>query len=1138
MGIELDSLEIKIQSSSEQAASGINKLVTALSQLKNTAKGGANLSSVKRQLEGINTALSSFHSTSFTKINSLATAMKSLENVNNIKLSSSLGTQLKAIGNATEQIKWTDQDKLAGLAKGLKPLSELGKANLATFINQLGKLSTVIDELEKADLEKFAVQIRQVTAAIQPLATEMQKVSAGFAAFPIRIQKIIASSEGLAAANKRTTSSFRLFGSGITGVLSKMTIFGFALSQIIQWGAGWVKESNDYIENLNLFSVAMGEAAQEAYDYAYAVKEALGIDPSEWMRNQGVFKQITSGFGVVEDKANLMSKNLTQLGYDISSFFNIDIEESMQKVQSGISGELEPLRRLGYALDQVTLQEVAYRNGIDMKISAMNQAQKSQIRYLAIMEQSGNVMGDMARTVQTPANAVRILSQQITQLARAAGNLLIPALQRIIPVVQAVVEIITEAIQWLAELFGFELPRIDYSGVGGLATGGEEAADAMGNAAQAAKELKNATLGIDELNVISPNSGTGGSGGSGVSGGDLGIDLPEYDFLKDIKKDTEELKQRLKEILQDYVLPIAAGFLTWKITSSFMNHLSSILTWLKHLTNYFRKGTVESAKLLSVLKAIGSIASISIGVSIFFDNIKAILGGEYEASSLKGTFKSALSGALIGLGLTLAGASVWAIPIAAILAIGITEIVVNWDKIKVQWAALKEGFSGLFTLDDERMFHGFDTYFASFLQTDALMPKFVKKMTDLLTGRNNDWELMAKMLETGQFSFADIFGSPLTTIRENFDSFVSSIQTGVSTIKNTLLELANNISVPFINAWNTISETWQSVSTFFQDNVMTPVSNIFSGLTTRIGQFFEGCWIIIQAVWITVKGWFDEHVIQPVIGIFNTLKTFVFRIFNSLWEDIKVIWNTVSTWFDDHVVRPVTNVFEGLWINVKGYFTNLWDDIKIVWETVSSWFKNNVTEPIKISFSETKDIIENVFSSLWLAIKKGAVAAMNGVIGNIESAINWVITGINKLISGFNNIAQWAADVIGEDWGGITLLTKVEFARIPMPSYATGGFPTTGQLFLAREAGPEMVGKIGTNTAVANNEQIIQGIAQGVANANTQQDVLLREQNELLRQILAKTGVYLDGKTLTRSVEKTKRERGVNIMNGGVVVGV
>lgn len=111
-----------------------------------------------------------------------------------------------------------------------------------------------------------------------------------------------------------------------------------------------------YVENLNLFTVAMGDAADEAYEYAYAVNDALGIDPSEWMRNQGIFKQISSGFGVVEEKANLMSKNLTQLGYDISSFYNISIEEAMQKLESGISGEIEPLRRLGYAIVQVILR--------------------------------------------------------------------------------------------------------------------------------------------------------------------------------------------------------------------------------------------------------------------------------------------------------------------------------------------------------------------------------------------------------------------------------------------------------------------------------------------------------------------------------------------------------------------------------------------------------------------------------------------------------------------------------------------------------------------------------------------------------------------------------------------------------------
>ena len=139
-----------------------------------------------------------------------------------------------------------------------------------------------------------------------------------------------------------------------------------------------------YIENMNLFTVAMGEAAQRL-DYAVQVNKVLGIDTSEWIRNQGVFKQITSGFGIAENDANQMSKVLTQLGYDISSFFNISIEDAMQKVQSGISGELEPLRRLGYALDQATLQQVAYNHGIDQSINTMTQAEKSYLRFIAIL---------------------------------------------------------------------------------------------------------------------------------------------------------------------------------------------------------------------------------------------------------------------------------------------------------------------------------------------------------------------------------------------------------------------------------------------------------------------------------------------------------------------------------------------------------------------------------------------------------------------------------------------------------------------------------------------------------------------------------------------------------------------------------
>jgi hypothetical protein len=140
------------------------------------------------------------------------------------------------------------------------------------------------------------------------------------------------------------------------------------------------------------------------------------------------------------------------------------------------------------------------------------------------------------------------------------------------------------------------------------------------------------------------------------------------------------------------------------------------------------------------------------------------------------------------------------------------------------------------------------------------------------------------------------------------------------------------------------------------------------------------------------------------------------------------------------------------------------------------------------------------------------------------------------LIGGFNDIVQWGADVIGVEWGGVSLVNEVNLTRIPMPTYANGGFPTTGQMFIAREAGAEMVGSIGHRTAVANNDQIVNGIANGVAEANYEQNALLREQNSLLRAILEKdSGVYLDGRTLTNSVEKYQRERGRTLIVGGVV---
>lgn len=521
--------------------------------------------------------------------------------------------------------------------------------------------------------------MNRVAAAIRPLSTEMEKVSAGFKAFPIRIQKLISSNAGLVDSNTTAGKSFSLLGNGATSSLAKIGIWSISLYQITSAVKSWITQSNDYIENMNLFSVAMGDAAQSAYRYAETVNRALGVDPSEWIRNQGVFKQITSGFGVTEANANQMSKVLTQLGYDISSFFNITTEDAMLKLQSGISGELEPLRRLGYALDQATLQQVAYNHGINESITAMTQAEKSYLRFIAIYEQSSNVMGDLSRTVQTPANAIRILSQQITQLKRSLGNLLLPILQQVIPWVQAFVVVITDAIQALANFFGFELPTIDYSGMdniavsaGGAADAVEDTAGALGDAASAAKKLKDYTLGFDELNILRPDTdtagGSSGGGSAGIGGIDSGLDLSgyDYDFLGDVKSNLDDIKRKVQDFLP--LLATIGGLIAaWKISEGVMQ-------------------LIDFLKALSKNKA----KRITLGLGVAITGFTLEFSGAYDIGYNGLNLTNGIQ-TLVGAALGIAGSLItfgtgplgWTIGITAALVIGITGFTLGYNRRKI-----------------------------------------------------------------------------------------------------------------------------------------------------------------------------------------------------------------------------------------------------------------------------------------------------------------------------------------------------------------------------------------------------------------------------------------------------------------------
>lgn len=621
-------------------------------------KIGNTLNTLKKLPELVN-AVNAMPTMDGGKISAVAEAVRPFETMgkNNINPFLSSLNKLPPLVSAINAMPAIDTTKIQSIALALRPMEGMGKNSMGSFVNTLKKLPEIATSLNGMEMGKFADSIQRVATAMQPLADEMYKVSAGFSRLPPRIQSVIRAQDRLATSSRGAGKSFG-------GLNLKTGVLALAYHKLASWVGNALNKSNEYIENLNLFTVAMGDGAEAALDYARTVQDALGIDMSEFIRNQGMFKQILSGFGVVEDKANLMSKNLTQIGYDISSFYNISIEDAMQKVESGIAGEIEPLRRLGYAIDVATLQEVAYKHGIDAKVNSMNQAAKSQLRYVAIMEQSGNVMGDMARTIITPANSMRILAQQSNMLVRAIGNIASVIAVKIIPWIQAFISILIDAANALASLFGFKPPTIDYSSLGGLASGADEAAGSLDGVGDAAKKAgkavaKSFTLGIDELNVLDDSASAaanalGGSGG--LSGGDLGIEMPEYDFLSGLAKQAEDMKGKLLAVLS-VAKEVAKVLLSWKIAKGVT----------KVLDNLFPNSNISKAKRFAgaFLAAAGALTYLDGAMEELVDGqtswsgyVKMLAGSAGMVAGLTlavSPLAGAIAGVVSGVGMYLLG---------------------------------------------------------------------------------------------------------------------------------------------------------------------------------------------------------------------------------------------------------------------------------------------------------------------------------------------------------------------------------------------------------------------------------------------------------------------------------------------------
>lgn len=673
--VEIQGLEFQIQENSAGAVTGLDNLKKALSGLKTVSVGSANnLSKTANGIRELTNALKGLNTgDAAQKINRLATSLAALGNLSSFR---STTNSIVKLNSALTQLKWTDGDKLASLANGLRPLSELGKAHLATFINQLGKLPGVIDELEKADIDKFTRQMKDLSAAMKPFADEMQKVSNGFSAFPSKIQKIIASTNRYNGTVNKATSGTRAWSEALTGI--KLSTVIYASNRIGAVIAEYMYEASEWEGIMYRFGRAFGEEAEENYKWILKLNSELQINVQKFMQYASIYGTMLKGFGVAQKDAAAMAMNYTELTYDIWAGYN-DIyktfEDAAIAVRSAIAGEVEPIRRAGFTIVDSQLKITAANYGIAYSTQSASEELKSYLRYLTLIDQARaqDLIGTYAREMTTAEGLMRTLRQQLASLSQAFGSFLLPALVKVLPYVQAFVELIGEAIAALAQLFGIDLKPVDFSsGVNAGAAGAGAMADNLEDASGAAKKLKQYTAGFDELNVFDPNQGSGGAGIGAGGGGSLegmfDIDkLWDESIFNSINSQVDELKEKLKDVLAT-VTSIAAGILAWKVAKDF-------LTALKLLKELGSKGFAFKLdfQVLGLAMFLADLKEFERYLRDFLDN-----GPTFQnVAGMISSFAGMVGDALIMLGNLKVGGALKVIQGIGEIVIGISDIAAN-----------------------------------------------------------------------------------------------------------------------------------------------------------------------------------------------------------------------------------------------------------------------------------------------------------------------------------------------------------------------------------------------------------------------------------------------------------------------------
>lgn len=496
-----DDMLIEIIGGAEKAVQGIENIINSLSKLQqklssctsdiqkftNTLKSINAKFDVKIDTSGLNNAISQTNSAT----NEIVKSESKLQNfAKNIK--STFLSMENQVGASFKGIK----DKISSFSSNLKNSFSFPKSETDIFIkclsNSIGEMSSVSkssfnamaselcsvnSELSKQKdiykklsgeykklknlgfsdslISKMGVDTSKISdsiSKIKSLSSESQRLKNSMKELSTPTNQASKSIKNIRNSSKIAYKSISAFDRALNSV--KTYFFVGAVNKLSESFSNALQNAMSFTENMNLFNISMGENSLRAGNFVDKMSAVFGMDSSNLVRTMGNFYQISHSMGMTLENAYTLSENFTKLANDLSSFYNIPINDAVVKLQARLVGETEPLRRLGIIITENALKQTAMNLGIQKSVRDMSEAEKMHLRYITAMQQTTNVQGDFARTINEPAQAIRILQEQLSQFSRSIGSIFMPVLGAVLPYIIAFARALTAVIEVFAKFYG------------------------------------------------------------------------------------------------------------------------------------------------------------------------------------------------------------------------------------------------------------------------------------------------------------------------------------------------------------------------------------------------------------------------------------------------------------------------------------------------------------------------------------------------------------------------------------------------------------------------------------------------------------------------------------------------------------